>query len=263
MSKPIIPMVSSVLQRAAVTRCGIVLRSESRGMPSITVYNGSGCRAISSRRHRYGRDSDIPHPEFHIIMRRTAALPTIAVLFALTLPACAAPAPATPTPTATPTASASPTPSPTPTAEAIEPTCENTSTAQFQQMMAENGWISWTGRVPGVDWSPFEDFPTDPSAEGIVCTWGKDPDLATDNIITLAWAPISSVAATAAQEQLRADGYERIDAAEGTYLALVGEEGTPVDGEGYHTTYLFTGDDVRWAEFKEYVGFVIAPDDAE
>lgn len=260
MSKPIIPMVSSVVQRAAVTRCGVVLNSEPRRMPSITVYNGSGCRAISSRRHRYGRDSDIPHPEFLMIMRRAAALPTIAVLFALALPACAAPtpAPATPSPTATPTASASPTSTPTPIPEAIEPTCENTSTAQFQQMMAENGWVSWIGRVTGVEWSPFEDFPEDPSDAGIVCTWGKDPDLATDNIITLAWAPIEAMAAASAQEQLIAEGYERIVAPEGTYLALRDEFGS---GDMYVDTYLFTDSDVRWGAYEDEVVFVRAPSD--
>lgn len=197
-----------------------------------------------------------------MITRRAAAPTTIALLLALGLPACAAPVMAPVTPTATPTASAPPTttPTPTPTPEAIEPTCENTSTAQFQQMMAENGWVSWIGRVTGVEWSPFEDFPVDPSDAGIVCTWGKDPDLATDNIITLAWAPIGAAEAAAAQEQLVAEGYERTVAAEGTYVALRDQQGS-ADTGGYVDTYLFTDGDVRWGAYKDEVVFVTAPSD--
>jgi hypothetical protein len=48
MSKPIIPMHSPAMQRAAVTRCGVFITRHPR-VPSITVYNGCGILRIPAR----------------------------------------------------------------------------------------------------------------------------------------------------------------------------------------------------------------------
>ena len=48
MSKPIIPMDSPDLQRAAVTRCVVVDHSDP-WVPSITVYNGCRIPSIPRR----------------------------------------------------------------------------------------------------------------------------------------------------------------------------------------------------------------------
>ena len=83
----------------------------------------------------------------------------------------------------------------------------------------------------------------------------------TDNVIDLAWSPLAPASAAAAQEALAAEGFQRIDAPEGVYLALKPAGGDWVDAEGYGETYLFTDDDVRWGRTKEYVGYVKAPDE--
>ena len=163
------------------------------------------------------------------------------------------------TTTAPPVQSASPTPAVTAAPEPLEATCENTSTAEFQAMMSENEWVSWSRR-DGTGW-PFGEFPGGAPAGNLACTWGADPDLGTDNVITIAWAPISADAASAAQTYLESAGFDRINAPEGVYLAQKGEYGW-ADAEGYGASYLFTADDVRWAMFKGELGYVKAPDEA-
>ncbi|MET0736173.1 MAG: hypothetical protein ABWY55_11110 [Microbacterium sp.] len=196
-------------------------------------------------------------------VRRPAAVIASALLAALLFAGCAGssdPGQSSATTTPTPSRSASPSPTPTPTAETIEPTCENTSTAEFRAMMASNSWVSWTLPRDGIGGSPFDVFPGGAPTGGITCRWGADPELATDNILDLAWAPIGRAEATAAQEQLAAAGYERIEAPEGVYLAMKGEAGW-ADAEGYAQSYLFTDDDVRWAMFKAELVYVKAPDE--
>ena len=172
-----------------------------------------------------------------------------------------------PTPVATPAApetaveSASPTPSITPAAAAVAATCQTTSTQEFQAMMAQNAWISWETQNEQIGARPFERFP-DATPEGaIVCRWGESPDLATDNLIDLAWTPIGTDAATAAQQMLVAEGYQRVDAPEGVYLAMPATSG-PGDSEGFGDSYLFTADDVRWAMTKADLSYIKAPDEA-
>ncbi|WP_243074644.1 hypothetical protein [Microbacterium sp. SS28] len=168
---------------------------------------------------------------------------------------------ATPAPTTTtPTDAASPSPTLTPVAPPAVATCETISTAEFQAMMAQNGWVSWETQDEQIGARPFDRFPDGAPAGQIVCRWGESPDLATDNIEDLAWAPIGTDAAVAAQAALVDEGFERIEAPEGVYLALVGA-GDWSDAEGYGETYLFTDDDVRWARTKADVVFVTAPDE--
>jgi hypothetical protein len=168
----------------------------------------------------------------------------------------------TPTPAPTETATVGPTPSPSLTGggRPAVATCETISTAEFQAMMAQNGWISWETQDEQIGARPFDRFP-DGSPEGaIVCRWGVSPDLATDNIEDLAWSPIGTDAAAAAQAFLVDEGFQRIEAEEGVYLALTGA-GDWVDGEGFGETYLFTDDDVRWARTKAATASAKAPDE--
>lgn len=171
---------------------------------------------------------------------------------------------ATPTPTASDTPSSSPTPdaspSLTPAPPLVEATCETTSTEEFQEMMAQIGWISWETQNAEIGARPFERFPEGAPDGQIVCRWGVSPDLATDDVIDLAWSPIGTEAAASAQAFLLDEGYQRIDAPEGVYFALTGTD-FHSDAEGYGETYLFTGDDVRWALTKADVASVKAPDE--
>ena len=56
------------------------------------------------------------------------------------------------------------------------------------------------------------------------------------------------------------EGYQRIDAPEGVYLAMPATGG-PGDAEGFGDSYLFTVDDVRWAMTKADLAYVKAPDE--
>lgn len=188
--------------------------------------------------------------------RRSAAL--AAPLALLLLTACTAgPETTSKTPTATaPSAafraspSATPTVTPTP---AVEATCENTVTAEHLETMASNGWVSWSTDAG----SPLDAFPSGAPAGHLTCTWGADPDLVTDNVLTLAWAPIDEESAAAAQSSLLGQGYERVEATEGVYLVMRG--GPWVDADGFSDAYLFTGTDVRWAVVKDLLKLVKAP----
>lgn len=170
----------------------------------------------------------------------------------------------TPTPTVSDSPSPSPTPEPTsslaPAPPAVLATCETTSTAEFQAMMAQNGWISWETQNEDIGARPFDRFPEGAPDGQIVCRWGVSPDLATDNVVDLAWSPIEPDAAASAQSYLLTEGYQRIDAPEGVYFALTGTD-FHSDAEGYGETYLFTDDDVRWALTKADVAYVKAPDE--
>jgi hypothetical protein len=128
-------------------------------------------------------------------------------------------------------------------------------------MMAQNGWVSWETQGAQIGARPFERFPDGTPDGAIVCRWGESPDIPTDNLIDLAWTPIGSDAATAAQQMLAAEGYQRIDAPEGVYLAMPATGGAG-DSEGFGDSYLFTPDDVRWAITKAALANVKAPDEA-
>ncbi len=178
---------------------------------------------------------------------------------------------ASPTPTATSASSApvdtppAPTPtaaSPSPTPSTVTATCETTSTAEFRAIVAQNGWVSWETQDQTIGARPFDRFPDGAPVGQLLCRWGESPDIPTDNLIDLAWSPIASSAAAAAQESLVGEGYERIDAPEGMYLAMRSAEGW-ADDEGYGDSYLFTDDDVRWAMTKADLAYVKAPDEPE
>jgi hypothetical protein len=203
------------------------------------------------------------------IVGGAAALVAIIVLLVVMLNPKATEAEPTPSPsassrpTATPSSAPSATPSPTasaPTATAA--TCENTSTDVFRAMMASNGWVSWQTQNQQIGATPFNGFPNGTPEGAIVCRWGADPNLATDNIIDLAWTPIDPENAVAAMADLENEGYTRIEQPDGVYLAMPGEPGYS-DDEGWGPTYFFGFDDVRWAATKaDVTNYVKAPDEA-
>lgn len=123
--------------------------------------------------------------------------------------------------------------------------------------MEESGWVASSPDETG--W-PFSEFPNGAPSGSIACVWSADPNVGTDNVVTLAWAPIDAEAASAAQAGLETAGFDRISAPEGIYLAIKGDPGW-VDAEGYGASYLFTVTDVRWAMFKDELRFIKAPDD--
>lgn len=170
----------------------------------------------------------------------------------------ATPSPSEPAVTPPPTDEASP--APTSITPAAVVTCLTTSTTEFQQLMAQNGWISWETQDEEFGARPFDRFPGGAPAGEIVCRWGVSPDLATDNVLDLAWSAIPPDAAAAAQSLLGTEGFERIDSPEGVYYALVGS-GDRTDAEGWGESYLFTTDDVRWAPTKADLAAIKAPDE--
>jgi hypothetical protein len=124
-------------------------------------------------------------------------------------------------------------------------------------MMATNGWVSWETQG-----SVFDKFPNGRPTGAIGCRWGFDPDLGTDNVIDLAWAPIDPENAVAAMQMLDGEDYVRTDAAECIYYSRTGPGGY-VDADGWGDTFCFTDRDVRWAVTRTDVRmYVKAPTDA-
>lgn len=208
-----------------------------------------------------------------MISGAVALVIAILVVVAIALAPAPAPAPAesAATPSATPTRSTSPAPSPSASATAsatftppavVAATCENTSTAAFRTMMAANGWVSWETQDQEIGVTPFDDFPNGRPEGALVCRWGADPNLATDNILDLAWAPIDPENAVAAMQRLEEQGFIRTETPDGVYLSVKGDPGW-ADDEGWGTTYYFGIEDVRWAATKAETQYVKAPSDPE
>lgn len=180
-------------------------------------------------------------------------------------PTDAAPSPsrteaASPAPTRTKTPT--PTPTPTTTNEPALATCDSIATQAQLDAMATRSFTFWEAPDGAGLGNPFAVFPNGIPFGALRCVWGTSPDLATDDVLTFAWTPIDPENGLAAEALLERQGYTRIEAAEGVYLALRGELGF-MDTEGWSATYLFTADDVRWAETKEMVStFVKAPDES-
>jgi hypothetical protein len=203
------------------------------------------------------------------IVGGAAALVVIVVLLVVTLNPKATEAQPSPSPSgsAEPTETPAPLPSATPSPTASAPTataatCENTSTDAFRSMMASNGWVSWETQNQQIGATPFQGFPNGTPEGAIVCRWGADPNLATDNIIDLAWTAIGPENAVAAMAGLENQGYTRIEEPQGIYLAVPGEPGYS-DEDGWGPTYFFGFDDVGWAATKaDVTDYVKAPGEA-
>ena len=131
-------------------------------------------------------------------------------------------------------------------------------------MMAANGWVSWETQDQQIGARPFDSFPNGRPDGAIVCRWGESPDVATDNIIDLAWSPIDPESAVAAMDELEEAGLSSASTPpEGVYLAMPGPRDTPTP-KATATTYLFGFDDVRWAATKaDVTAYVKAPTEAD
>jgi hypothetical protein len=79
--------------------------------------------------------------------------------------------------------------------------------------------------------------------------------VATDDVLDLSCAPISSDAARAAQEALQQRGFQRIDVADGIQWSVRAEDGW-ADDEGWGQTFLFTDTDVRWALIRDQLKYI-------
>lgn len=107
-------------------------------------------------------------------------------------------------------------------------------------------------------YSPFDVFPDGAPAGQLSCRWGAGPDVATDNVVDLGWAPIEGEAASRAQEALTAAGYKQIVEPAGTYMTIPYDDATDQDTEDFGPTYLFTTSDVRYATTREQLDLIRA-----
>lgn len=192
---------------------------------------------------------------------RTACIALIAAAAALVLVGCT-PAPTTPDTSApspsmstgsstTPTSTASATPSETPAATPAFADCYDAATPEFLAMVEQNGWVGWNMVGQKIGHSPFDIFPSGAPDGQLSCRWGAGPEVATDNVLDLAWAPIEEHAAASAQAALAERGFEIIESSEGRYFALPTDHTGWADSDGYGEAYLFTPSDVRWAQTRD------------
>lgn len=153
---------------------------------------------------------------------------------------------------ASPAGSLSPTSSPSPVSVTQ---CEDLVTSELNTALESNGWISWNTLDQDPSYSPFDILPAGAPEGALSCRWGQGPEVGTDNVYDLAWAPVDTATAGEAARALEADGYRRIETPEGTYLALPQDPATGyADEDGLGPSFLFTGTDMRWAATREDLG---------
>lgn len=190
-----------------------------------------------------------------------ALVPALILSATLALTSCSTPSPAAESaspaaPSSAPTSAAPASPTPTPTASAASfASCDEMITAEFRDDVAQNGWVGWNMVGEEIGHSPFDQFPDGAPTGQLSCRFGKGPEVATDNVLDLAWAPISGDAARAAQEALQQQGFQRIDVADGIQWSVRADDGW-ADDEGWGQTYLFTDTDVRWAMIRDQLGYI-------
>lgn len=200
--------------------------------------------------------------------RRVAHAVLVAAAACLLLSGCAAspaassttPSSASATPTATRAPSATPSATPTPTPEPKPPLafvdCYDMITPDYLAEVERLGWVGWNMVGEAIGHSPFDEFPSGAPDGQLSCRWGEGPEIATDNVLDLAWAPIDAETAAGVQAHLADQGFEMIEAPEGTYYAVRSDATGWSDSEGFGQSYLFTGTDVRWAQVKEDLSLI-------
>lgn len=123
--------------------------------------------------------------------------------------------------------------------------------------MEESGWVGWNTLAEEPSFSPFDALPEGAPAGALSCRWGEGPEVATDNVFDFAWAPIDPAQAERAQSFLSANGYVRIDGAEGIHLALpVDPASGQADEDGLGPSFFFTGAEVRWAQNRDLLAYM-------
>jgi hypothetical protein len=128
-------------------------------------------------------------------------------------------------------------------------------------MVDENGWVGWNMIGEKIGHNPFDRFTPGGWDDQLSCRFGAGPEVATDNVLDLAWAPIADESAGSAMAQLSDDGWERISVEQGEIFAQPDDGSGWADEEGYGAAYLFTSSDVRWAQLREYLDFIRPPAD--
>ncbi|MDQ1110700.1 hypothetical protein QE418_000148 [Microbacterium testaceum] len=201
---------------------------------------------------------------------RPPLLPFVFVLTGvLALSACAAsstPAAeiASPSPTPTTAVTVSPSPEASPTASSdvstvVYTSCEDVITPAFRQTVSDNGWVGWNMVGQEIGHSPFDRFPDGAPTGQLSCRFGAGPEVATDNVIDLAWAPIDATTAAAAQRALEAEGFQRVDTADAVQWGMRPGDGGWKDDDGWGQTYSFTGSEVRWAVVRSELDLLQPP----
>lgn len=149
-------------------------------------------------------------------------------------------------------ASASPSAKAQPEQTWADPTCDNTMTSEA---LARYQAAGWTGEPQDRVW-----LIGGVAAEGgILCQWMEDHSVATDNFTWIGWAPAVDAEAMV-NDLVLEGGWRREDAPEGIYMTADDAQMMPiVDAEGYGTTYLFTGGQVRYASTKAELVSITAP----
>ncbi len=172
------------------------------------------------------------------------------------------PAASGPTPTASappPTRTATPTPSPTPTATLRTPAptpaepaftdCDQITSDAFATSLDERGWVGWNMLEREIGYNPFESIASGGLEGQLSCRFGAGPDIGTDNVIDLAWAPMAATDRPAAEQVLLDRGWERVDVNGVEYVSVRATPGT-TDAE-WVNSFLFTDSDVRWAQYQD------------
>ncbi|MFS0732723.1 hypothetical protein ABC304_12045 [Microbacterium sp. 1P10UB] len=80
-------------------------------------------------------------------------------------------------------------------------------------------------------------------------TTPSGPDVSTDNVIDVAWAPMAPEDREAAEQALLDQGWERVDVDGVEYLSVPADP-TTSDAD-WVNSFLFTGSDVRWAQYQD------------
>jgi len=205
---------------------------------------------------------------------RPSLLPLTFVLVlggVLALSACtASPEPAaetaipSPSPSPTTTATVSPSPEVSPTATpdvspVVYTSCDDVITPAFRQTVSDNGWVGWNMVGREIGHSPFDRFPEGAPTGQLSCRFGAGPEVATDNVIDLAWAPIDATTAAAAQRALEAEGFQRVDTSDAVQWGMRSDDGSAKDDDGWGETYSFSGSEVRWAVVRSQLDLLQPP----
>jgi hypothetical protein len=194
------------------------------------------------------------------MLRRHSSILSLSAVLLVTTACVAQPAPGPPTSespsreSASPAVSLSPTSSPSPVSVTQ---CEDLVTSELNTSLESNGWVSWNTLEQDPSYSPFDILPAGAPEGALSCRWGQGPEVGTDNVYDLAWAPVDPATAEDAARALEADGYRRIETSDGTYLALPQDPATGyADEDGLGPSFLFTGTDMRWAATREDLGHI-------
>jgi hypothetical protein len=154
----------------------------------------------------------------------------------------------TPTPTPTDTAGQNPPAA----APAVYTSCDTMMRAENFQRNRDRGWTAWdlVEQQTEPNGSVFDSFPGGRPAGTMACRYGAGPDVATDNVIDLTWAPIDAEQAAIYQAHLESQGFVRIDGAETVQYSVRGTDGW-TDADGWAQTYDFTPTGLRWVAIRD------------